>query len=77
MANVDDLKQSITELPREQAINLLLDIRQARRLVVESKVRRRAQPKTTKPKKSKNALLSVIGGMTPEQAQKLIEELKG
>ncbi len=75
MANVDSLRQSITEMPKADAINLLLDIRQDRRETREAKARRRSAPKSAKPKQSKNKLLSIIGGLSPEQAQKLLEEL--
>lgn len=64
MATIDDLRQSITEMPREQALEIVLDARK----------RRRQSPKKKKKKKSKSKeakLEKAIENMTLEELEEL------
>lgn len=74
MASVDDLKNSITEIPRKNAIDLLLDLRQARREWME---RKKSKKKSSGgKKKSKKKISSIIEGMSAEDAQEMLNQLK-
>ena len=71
MATIHDLKPSITQLPYEEARNLLLQIREARR-VSKTPVK---QAKLTQDK-AKSAVSSSINRMSAKSAEALLKALE-
>lgn len=79
MANVDNLKTSFKDLGREDAFALLINIRQNRRNVLETKSKRRSTKKSStggKKKTKKKDIAALVSNMSPEQAQLLLKQLK-
>jgi len=70
MATIDDLKQSISEMPREQALEVIKDARRRRRTRPESKKKKKPKVKT-----AKETLEKAIGQMSLEELEALEKEL--
>jgi len=76
MATINDLKTSISELPRNDVIQLLLTIRHERRENIKSKAaKKKSAPKRKKAKKAKKDFKSALRSITPEQAKLLLQQL--
>lgn len=73
MANIHSLTKSITELSKEEATQLILKIRNERREAINKKKtkKKKSKSKTTKKKSAK----SLVGDLSPEQAQELLKIL--
>lgn len=71
MATIDDLKQSITEMPKERALDIVLDARKRRRQSPKKK------KKKSKSKSSESKLEKAIENMTLEELEELEKALGG
>ena len=71
MATIDDLKQSISEMPREQTLEIIKDVRKRRRTRPKSKKKK----KKSKAKTGKGALEKAIDKMSLEELEALEKEL--
>lgn len=69
MASIQDLRKSITELPDEEAFELVKQIRFARRAPLSTKT------KATKRSPKKIDARSMINSMSPEQREELLKSL--
>jgi hypothetical protein len=72
MATIHDLKQSILELPDEEAFELIKNVRFLRR-----QIPKKTKGSTKKRSPKKLDIKSMMKEMSPEQRQKLIDELEG
>lgn len=71
MAQIADLRKSITKMDDQEAFNLIKEIRFLRRQLPPKKSRKTV--KITKPKSAK----SLVSSMTAEQKANLLRELEG
>lgn len=82
MANINDLKQSISEMGREKVLKLMQEIRQSRRefISVAAQRKRKKAASTGKKKKaqkkSKDDLITLLRTLPEDEKQKLLNELK-
>lgn len=75
MANIDSLKQSISELSEKESIRLILTIRDERREALNrSKTKKKSSSK--KSKKRKKTPKKLAQDLTKDQAAALLAELK-
>lgn len=72
MANIESIRPSISTLPREEVLGIVMQIRRSRR---ERKPTQN-KAKAKRIAKSKN-ILNMIDSMTPDQAAALIKKLEG
>lgn len=79
--DINNLKDSITELPRSEGISVILDIRSARRERMKKgrkKTKRsKRKAKRKKKKKTKKTMKEMVKGLTSEEATKLLNQIKG
>lgn len=82
MADIDSLKTSFTDLSKDEAYKLLIDVRQNRRDSYEAKQNKGRKKSTKKKKKKKKKkanktdIKNLVGGMSKEQAQAMLDKLK-
>lgn len=72
MSQIDDLKESISELDENQLMALLKDVRQNRRISKKPQTVRKAQVE-----KSSTGIDAILDKMSDEDKQKLLEKLRG
>ena len=70
MATIDDLKKSISELPTDELFGLLRESRQNRR------TNKRPKKASSTSKKKEIDIEKMLGKMTNEQREQLIETLE-
>lgn len=77
MANIDSLKRSITEMSHDEAIQVVLTRREARREAMrQSKNKRTRSRKRKKVKTTKKSAIASVSDLSQSEAQKLLERLK-
>ena len=77
MADLTDLKKSVSALSDTELFSLIKDIRQSRRSSHEKKSVKKADQRERTSKKVELDLSVLIEGMTPEMKEKLLKQMGG
>ena len=77
MANIHDLKDSVTELSDEEATKLILNIRDERREALNKKKSKRKKKKSSSGGSKKKSPKQLIADLSPEEAEELLKMLGG
>lgn len=73
MAQLEDLKKSMTEMDENELRNLLLGVRQSRRTSKKPTAASKAATST----KAEVSMENMLGALSPEAKAKLLEQLLG